>query len=165
MNGGIKVKVDPTQMLLHHIVHLSQHKSMLMLEQYDIKPWQAGILFTLDNQGGLSQRELAKMTRVTPPTMTVAIKKMERQGYITREQDANDQRIIRLSITEKGRSCITEAKTVFRELEDILLIGISTEEKLLLRRLLIQMQENMAENLKRSGAEICRHHHGHNHME
>lgn len=152
------MREEPTQMLLHHLVHMIQQQAMYRLEKYDLKPWQAGILFAMNSHGGLSQRELAKMISVTPPTMTVAIKKMESQGYITRQPDEKDQRIVRLFITDKGLMCLKESKVVFQELEDELWHGISAEERLLLRRLLIQMKDNVASSMKKSGIQMCDHH-------
>ena len=68
---------------------------------------------------------------------------MERDQYITREPDRHDQRVMRLTLTEKGRSCIQAVKDVADRMEDIMLQGMSLEEKLLFRRLLIQTGENL----------------------
>ena len=71
------------------------------------------------------------------------IQKMERDQYITREPDRHDQRVMRLTLTEKGKSCIQAVKDVADRMEDIMLQGMSLEEKLLFRRLLIQTGENL----------------------
>ena len=68
---------------------------------------------------------------------------MERDQYITREPDRHDQRVMRLTLTEKGKSCIQAVKDVADRMEDIMLQGMSLEEKLLFRRLLIQTGENL----------------------
>ena len=72
-------------------------------ETFDLKPWQAGILIVLSMEGELSQRELAKKLNQTPPSVTTAIQKMEKLGYITRTPDSEDQRILRLRLTDKSR--------------------------------------------------------------
>ena len=40
---------------------------------------------------------------ITPPSITVMIRKMEAEDLIEKHQDEKDQRITRIYITEKGR--------------------------------------------------------------
>lgn len=113
-------------------------------QQVDFKPWQAGILFIMEEEGNLSQRELAEKMNVTPASITNSIQKMEKAGYIMRCPDPKDQRVMRLYMTEKSKEYLTEAKKAGRQIEEQLLKGMSLEEKLLLNRLLIQMKENLS---------------------
>ena len=73
---------------------------------------------------------------------------MEKAGYITRRPDLQDQRVMRLTLTEKGRSCIQSVKEVADRMEQILFEGMNLEEKLLFRRLMLQINENL-ENYER----------------
>lgn len=143
------------QMLLHQIMHLSSQQSMRLLEEFDLKPGQARILFELNRQGGMSQKELAEKMDVTPPSVTMAIQKMEKQEYITRRLDEKDQRIIRLEITDKGKGCAARLKSVMERMEEILFGNMSPEEKMLLRRLLIQMRTNLENCKELKGIKIC----------
>ncbi len=136
----------PLHMILQHLMHLSKYQAMHLLERFDLKPGQAGILFTLNCYGNLSQRELAQKTGVTPPSMTVALRKMEELGYVKKEPDANDQRIIRILLTDKGKDCIEAIKAIVKHMEEIMCRGMTTEEKLLLRRLLLQMEDNLLDS-------------------
>lgn len=131
--------------LLHQIVHLSKYQAMKRMEAFELKPGQAGILFILNCNGGLSQRELAQKLGITPPSMTVALRKMEKLGYITKEPDPLDQRIIRIQIAEKGKECIQNLKGVMDNMENVLYQGMSQEERLLLRRLLLEIRTNLLE--------------------
>lgn len=56
------------------------------------------------NQGEGSNRttDIALEQGVTPGTLTVAVNKLVRKGYIRRRQDETDKRIIRLYPTRKG---------------------------------------------------------------
>ena len=56
---------------------------MDQLEKYELKAGQAGVLFVLDNEGTLSQREIAGKMCVKPPSMTVMLQKMEKNGFVT----------------------------------------------------------------------------------
>ena len=92
--------------VLSQVAHLSSCCAKQSFETYDLKPWQAGILIVLSMEGELSQRELAKKLNLTPPSITTAIQKMEKMEYITRTPDPEDQRVLRLNLTDKSReSC------------------------------------------------------------
>lgn len=78
-------------MLIQQVAHLAKYQTLKEMESCGLKPNQAGILVVLRSEGGLSQKELAKRMGVTPPSMTAALKKMEKQGYVLREQDEKDQ--------------------------------------------------------------------------
>ena len=133
----------PLHMILGQLLHLSKNGAGYLLESMQLNSGQAGVLFVLNAHGKLSQRELAEMTRVKPPSMTVALRKIEELGYIKKEPDEKDQRIIRIDLTEKGREGVCKISKVIREMEEIMYRGITEEEQLLLRRLLFKMQENL----------------------
>lgn len=133
----------PTGRLMVQIMHMVMKRSNELLEQWGLKNSQAGILFMLHCAGEMSQREMAARIRVTPPSITAAIQKMEKQGYIQRKPDEKDQRVMRLSLTEQGTACVEHVKSAMDTLEKMMFQYMSQEERLLFRRLLLQMQENL----------------------
>lgn len=132
--------------LLGVVMHKVMHCAKGMYQEFDLNRSMASILFTLNQRESLSQKELARSLNVTAPSITSSIQKMERSGYITRQPDKEDQRVMRLSLTEKGRSCVQGVKTVADQMEKLILQGMNTEEKLLLRRLMLQIYENLEQN-------------------
>lgn len=52
---------------------------------------------------GITQREVAEMLHVSPPTVTVMLQKMEADGAIERWTDEADQRLTRIRLTADGR--------------------------------------------------------------
>lgn len=150
-----KKKEKHIQMLLHQILHLSMHKAMQLLKEYDLKPGQAGILFVLHSNGELSQKEVAKKVGVTPPSITVAIKKMEKFGFIVRKVDVYDQRVIRLRLTDKGRAYVAQIEEVQGQMEEILFDNMSTEERIIIKRLLEQMRDNLVNSKELQDIKLC----------
>lgn len=140
---NINVENMPLQMLFHQVSHMHKHYFMQLLQRMNLKPGQAGILFVLNRYGELSQRELADRIGVKPPSVTVALQKMEKNEYITKRADERDQRIIRIGITEKGKDCVKNMNQLVGQTEDILFRSMSNEEIMLLRRLILQMRENI----------------------
>ena len=96
-------------------------------------------------QMAVSIEELAERLNLTPPSITAAIQKMEKMDYIKRTPDPHDQRVLRLSLTEKSRAYLEHIKEVSRQIEERIYKGMNTEEKLLLRRLLTQVRDNLVE--------------------
>lgn len=133
----------PALGVLSQVMHLTACHAKDLFGNYNLKPWQAAILFVLNGAGELSQRELAAKINVTPSTITTAIQKMEKEGYIVRRADEKDQRILRLQVTEKGKDCIEHIKEVGEKMDALLFQGMNLEEKLLLKRLLIQVRDNL----------------------
>lgn len=97
---------------------------------------------------GLSQKELAKKMRITPPSITVMIRKMEAEGLIKKKQDEKDQRITRIYITDKGRKIAEHMDGVLCQLETEAFANMSEQEIMLLHRLLLQMKENLSKSEK-----------------
>lgn len=116
-----------------------------MFRELDMNRSKASILFSLRNRDAISQKELADLLNVSAPSITSSIQKMEKEGYIIRTPDRQDQRVMRLSLTEKGRACIQSVVDVGERMEEIVFQGMTLEEKLLFRRLLIHANENMQE--------------------
>ena len=131
--------------VLAQVTHLSSCHAKEMLRTFDLKPGHAGILFVLNQEGELSQRELAKKMNLTPPTITSVIQKMEKLEYIRRKPDEKDQRILRLCVTEKGKAFIDDICRVGKQIEEMVFRGMSMEETLLLKRLLVQVRDNLME--------------------
>ena len=124
---------------LHHIM---AHK---LLEEIDLYPGQPPLLFMLNKMDGQSQKDLASRLHIKPSTVNVMIKRMEKESLIERRQDEEDQRISRVHITDKGRLVCKKANEMMKEMEDNMLVDLNSQEKIILRRLLLQVKDNLSE--------------------
>lgn len=147
--------MESSFMLIHQVAHLAKYQALKDMESCGLKPNQAGILFMLRSEGGLSQRELAKRMGVTPPSMTAALKKLEKQGYVLREQDEKDQRITRIRISDQGTACLDGLQNMMRNLEKGLYEGISEEERQAMKKTLLKMRENVLRYKEFQGMDMC----------
>lgn len=137
------MKEIPLTGLLGIVLHRSMNTAKELYREFDLNRSTASILFMLHKGKSMSQKELAGQLNITAPSITSSIQKMERAGYITRRPDTEDQRIMRLNLTEKGESCICAIKNVADRMDELMLEGMSKEEKMLLRKLLLQVNENL----------------------
>ena len=133
----------PVQLLLAQVGHMYKWYVGNLMKDTQMKPGQAGILVILQMMGPMSQRELADRVHITPPSVNVAVQKLEKLGYVRKEQDEKDQRVTRIHLTDCGQKTIENMHDIIQRTEDTLLKNMSTEEKILCRRLLLQMSDNL----------------------
>lgn len=138
---------ESTQLLMCHVMHLYLQRSICLFKELDIHPGQAGLLWVLNckdqDHRGMAQKELAKHIGVKPPSITVMLKKLEAEAYIEKKQDENDQRIMRIFLTEKGKNIAAKMETVMEQLEQEAFANMNEQEVMLFRRLLLQMRDNL----------------------
>lgn len=145
----------PTLFLMHQVLHMNMQYLIHMMEPLGIKPGHAGILFFLKRTGPLSQREIADRIGVKPPSVTVAIQKLEKLGYIERRPEPRDQRVVKIQITEEGLKCTERMNGIAEHMDSVLFNEMNLEEKLLLRRLMMQMKDNLLDNKEINLKNLC----------
>ena len=112
-----------------HELHVGQEMTLLEL-------WQ---------EEGITQSQLAERMCVEPPTATRMLQRMESAGLIVRRPDVDDARISRVYLSPVGRSLEAQIEHSWAEVEERATAGLTTEERMLLRRLLIQVRSNLVE--------------------
>ena len=105
------------------------------------------ILMKLSREDGITQCELVKDSHMTPPTISVALKTLEQEGLVERCGDEDDMRATRVYLTEKGRETDRKNRETIKQVDEIMLRGLSDEEKESLMGLLMKMRENLTKEL------------------
>lgn len=132
--------------LLAQVIKTHHQRTHLLLGKLGLYPGQPAILFMLWEKDGRTQKELANKLGLKPATISIMVKRMEKAGLVERQEDREDLRISRIYVTEQGKKIRLEVETVVKELNDQCFNGFTMEEKLLLRRFLLQMLDNLMEN-------------------
>ena len=70
---------------------------------------QVSILFAQLGQGPIRMAELAAHERVRKPTITVAIRRLEKLGLVHRSRDPRDLRAVLLELTPQGVAVLRES--------------------------------------------------------
>lgn len=86
------------------------------------------IFLLLSCQGSASQLDIVKFTHLSPPTISITLKNMEQEGYITREQDPCDQRSVIVRLTDLGIKTDLEIRKIFSNEENKLKSIFKEEE-------------------------------------
>ncbi len=127
--------------LLLQVCRLTGDRLRVKMEKIGVHRAQGLVLLQLCHRDGISQRQIIQARHVSPATMTNMLQRMERDGWITRERDSNDQRMVRVYLTEKAKSFRKEAQQTFREMEEELASVYTDEEKEMFCRLLMKLHE------------------------
>ena len=123
---------------------LHRQRAEVLLSEIGLHVGQEMLLSGLWENEGITQTELAEYVGIQPATVTNMLQRLEREGIVDRKADFQDQRISRVYTTEKGRDMEEKVQQQWARLEQESFGGLSVEEKILLRRLLLQVFQNLA---------------------
>lgn len=127
----------------HNISH--GRFGVLMLLWRSVQP-RAAKLFGADARtpGPRTPAELADAARVTRATMTGLIDTLERDGYVKREPDLNDRRMMSVRLTPQGEKFLLEFLPIHFKAIATLMDTLSEAERKTLVRLLGKIQQQAA---------------------
>ena len=134
---------ESTAYLLAHVCKTHRNKAADLLADIDLFVGQEMFLLQLWQQDGLSLSEMAELVHVQPATASRMLDRMEAAGQVERRQDVEDGRVSRIFLTQVGRNLHDPVLEVWAELEHILMADLTTDERILLRRLLLQVYQNL----------------------
>lgn len=93
---------------------LTSHYNAYMNE-CGIKVTQFSVLRSLWYMKRCSQQELEKVLLVDQATLTRSLKPLIREGYIDRQADASDRRVMLCSLTERGKTLFKQAEKHWKQ--------------------------------------------------
>ena len=144
LGKGCMSEQMPIGQLLLQVCRLTGDRLRVKMEKIGVHRAQGLVLLQLCHRDGISQRQIIQARHVSPATMTNMLQRMERDGWITRERDSDDQRMVRVYLTEKAKSLRKEAQQTFRGMEEELASVYTDEEKEMFCRLLMKLHDRFA---------------------
>ena len=95
-------------------------------------------------QDGLTQRELSAEAGVTEPSTFAAIRAMEKQGYVTRRQVAENRKNVYVHLTAKGRALEARLVPLAEEVNRLAVKGVPSADIQAARRVLLSVIANLS---------------------
>lgn len=95
---------------------------------------------------GITQRELSRGVGMREPTTVIALKSLEKSGFVVRKQSTEDRRRIHVYLTPLAKKLERKLLPAVAEVNEIATKGMTPKEVEQLRRLLAKVGENLAEN-------------------
>lgn len=87
-----------------------------MLDQLGITYPQFLVLSTLWEADGRTVGAVAERLDLEPSTITPLVKRLEAAGFVTRQRNPDDERQVRVSLTDRGRAMREETTCLTEEL-------------------------------------------------
>ena len=129
--------------LLTQICSLNHARTHALLHEIGLYYGQPLVLRALWDEEGLTQTALAEKLHRAPATITHALQRMERAGFVERRPDPADQRVSRVYLSDAGHAVRDRVQAVWLELEEIALRGLDPHDVATLRRCLDAIRINL----------------------
>ena len=121
--------VNKVERLLRRVAFIVKRRGRDILADFGITNPQFNALLTLRDNADMTMGELCEKLMLACSTATDLIDRMEKNGFLVRNRDAQDRRVIRLAVSEKGRQVITEVMSARRRYVASMLQKLTEEEQ------------------------------------
>ncbi len=132
LDSIIELTFDLSRVIRHMMVNVSEHGA-------HVNFLQIHALALIEQHPGMTMKELADALRVASPSATSFVNRLEKLGWIMREHDAQNRRLVRLMLTNAGKSIMRE-KRALRTATLKKFLGFLTPED---QRQLVQILEKL----------------------
>lgn len=76
----------------------------------------------------LQMSDIARKLRITLPTLTVSVQRLEEKGFITRQRFGADRRKVAVELTESGRQAYARHAEFHEKMVDALFAGLNLDK-------------------------------------
>lgn len=113
---------DSAGFLLWKITALWQKRIALALTEFGITQTQYAILASLrwfeERREPATQRHLVEHAKIDKMTLSKSIRRLEADGWVTRERSSSDNRATRVRFTGKGRKTVERAIVAIEQADE-----------------------------------------------
>ena len=147
------VSVEQTLGRSLYLAHRAVHEELdRRLYEYGASVWNWVLLreaahASRDNAPGASQRELADLMGIEPPTLVRHLDKLAEEGLVERRPDGDDRRVVRVVVTKAGRKRLAQLHAVVHELDTELRGALTVRDVDVLQRALTHVYEHFTEEV------------------
>ena len=134
---------ESINLLLRMICQAQRNQMSEALSEIGVYAGQEMFLWHLWQEEGLTQSQLVERMCVQPPTVSKMLDRLEKVGLVERRSDASNSHLSHVYLTELGKIRQRDVRDIWTTMEQRLTQGLSMEERIVLRRLLLQVHENL----------------------
>ena len=145
LREGMRTMVSPEDGVGKQLILLrgaQQHYLDRALRELGLYCGQDTLLLLLAQEEGLTQVQLAQRMNCEPQTVNKTLRRMQRAGLVERRSDPDDGRLTHVFLTPQGCALVQPLREIVSRCEQRLTAGLTGEERLLVRRLLMHMRGN-----------------------
>jgi len=93
--------------------------------------------------------QAAKGLKISVSALTIAMNKLVSKGYVERQRDKLDKRIVKLKLTEKGRIALEKHNEFHKNMVMAAVGNLAPDEQKILRESLLRLDEHFISEWKR----------------
>jgi DNA-binding MarR family transcriptional regulator len=145
-----RLETSPTLRLVSVAGHLiAQRFARIFGEQDGLSPSGAAVLNVMGwagrgrekeiSSGRVAHAELARRCMITPATLTGVVSTLVKAGYLRRERDAGDRRVVWLTLTESGTERVGQLRDQIREIAASVSASLEPEHEAIIRDFLVEL--------------------------
>ncbi|MFD3593241.1 MarR family winged helix-turn-helix transcriptional regulator [Nocardia sp. NPDC058640] len=117
--------------VINHLARLMEQALRDRIAEYGVVPGQFAQLLALYEEEGISQLALCDKVRIDQSTMAHTLKRMERDGLITRVPDPRDGRRALIYLTDRSRALRTALTSAAEDVNDLATAGFTDVDEFL----------------------------------
>lgn len=132
--------------IIYQLINFAiKHRKVMQnyLDETGVYQAQHRLLMEISHNPNASQNDIAKSMDVSASTIAVSLKKLERGGYINKEMDEGDNRLNKITITEKGNKVVEQSRQIIESTNQRIFDGFTEEDKSILSFLLQKLNDNL----------------------
>ena len=103
----------------------------------------------LANDGVMSHTKLAEWTNTRKHNITGLVDRMKKEGLVTTQRSETDRRLVKIEITDKGRSVYQKVGPTAREIMQRTMQDITKDDVLKLEKILLTMKANLTKGAEK----------------
>lgn len=139
----LNYKFSEVFMLLNEFQKVKFQTLKKDLEDFKIHPGQVPMLFIISKNPGISQIEIAEKIHVTPSTVAIMIRRMEKARLVKRVKNEKDRRELKVYLTENAQELVEKIFKKLKNFEAESLKDFTEDEIKTLENLLKKILKNL----------------------
>lgn len=108
--------------------HISREFSKIYAENFGLTVPEWRVVVHLHNAGPVSVREIQGRVDMDKSKVSRAATRLEKSGHITKETNANDRRLLKLALTDKGHDLMKQIIPLAHDFETKLSDQFGTDD-------------------------------------
>jgi DNA-binding MarR family transcriptional regulator len=135
--------IDAIAMELSILLPVFQQKLIKPFEQFaksKISPMQFHVMFILEEKGDLSMSQLSHELLTSKQQMTPIIDKLIESGFVEREHDKADRRVVKINLSSSGRQFLEKQRVEIFEMLKSKIMDLGDDDLSVLYKAFIEIR-------------------------
>lgn len=126
---------------VYSTAHMFNRLYRPLLDELGLTYPQYLVLVVLWHEGAQPVSRLADRLKLETSTLTPMLKRLEKSGFVTRTRSAEDERVVTVDLSAKGRAAAARVPQVNAAIADA--IGETPEQREAIQKALLQIRDRL----------------------